>query len=227
MANNTDVETVVVFVPALAAVLLNAEDSKGSPLDYDEVIEIRNGAACMQAPPDVAEKLLAERGPDIDPENCWYDWQMLRRELGRLPEIDPGPQFRPLDTGDPEYLEAVDTAQRTLDDFRARLPADETPLGHALIKTRLTDGDQAELLWLSATRRSGPDFIAQVFEAPKTLPNFPVRTPVQVSSGSVLDWMINDDGALSGGFSLRYHRARLPEDERPGFDEYVGVETYL
>jgi hypothetical protein len=35
-----------VFVPALFEVLLSAEDKKGEPLTYDEVITIRDNATC-------------------------------------------------------------------------------------------------------------------------------------------------------------------------------------
>jgi hypothetical protein len=30
------------FMPSLSAILVNAEDKKGSPLEYDEVVEIRD-----------------------------------------------------------------------------------------------------------------------------------------------------------------------------------------
>jgi hypothetical protein len=37
---------------------------------------------------------------------------------------------------------------------------------------------------------------------------------------------MNENGLLRGGFSLRYQRARLPEEKRAWFDEYVGVKRY-
>lgn len=75
-------ELLLVHVPALVAVLLNAENEKESPLTESEVIKIRDSAQCMAMPIDVAEKVAEERGyADIDPENVWEDWQSIRKEL--------------------------------------------------------------------------------------------------------------------------------------------------
>lgn len=227
MEDTADADLVIVFMPSLAGLLLAAEDEKGAPLSYDEVLEIRDGAVCMRMPRQAAAQLAAERGEDIDPENCWHDWQLLRRRLGRQPEIDPGPRFRPLRAEDPEYLETVERARQTLDDFRRRLPEDGEPLRDGLVKTRLSQGGRSEYLWLCGARRAGSDFVAEVFEQAPTLPAWSVGTLVQVAAGDVLDWMINDGGDLSGGFSLRYHRSRLPEEERAAFDDYIGVKSYL
>ena len=48
----------IVPVPALVAVLLNKEKEKGSPLTEDEVINIRDGAACIAMPISVIPKLV-------------------------------------------------------------------------------------------------------------------------------------------------------------------------
>ena len=86
-----DADLIPVFVPALGAILIAAEDQKGTPLTADEVISIRDKAACVMMSTSRAERLAESRGyDDIDPENCWYEWQMLRRELNRRPDLDPG-----------------------------------------------------------------------------------------------------------------------------------------
>lgn len=85
-----DDELIPVFMPALGSVLIMAEDRKGAPLSQTEVIRVRDRAPCIMMAAAEAAKLMESRGRDLDPENCWYDWQMLRRELGRLPELDPG-----------------------------------------------------------------------------------------------------------------------------------------
>ena len=43
----------------------------------------------------------------------------------------------------------------------------------------------------------------------------------------MIDWMINDEGTLYGGFTLRYQRAKLAPEERPAFDEHIGVVQYV
>lgn len=215
-----------VFIPALGAVLVMAEDRKGSPLSYDEVIRVRDRAACVMMAAAEAAKMVESRGRDLDPENCWYDWQMLRRELGRLPELDPGPMFQQVRSAEPEYLQTIADARAGLARFRAMLPADGSPRGDAMIKTTLTEGDQRAFMWLMSARRHGEAIVGEVFEAPQQLPSFQVGDLIEVTEETLLDWSVNESGTLHGGFSIRYQRARLPEAERAAYDEYVGVTTY-
>ncbi|WP_281558313.1 hypothetical protein [Thalassomonas sp. RHCl1] len=82
MTSQNEENLKLVHVPALVAVLLNAEEKKGSPLTEQEAIGIRDSSQCMAMPFDVAEKVAQERGyADIDPENCWAEWQSVRLEL--------------------------------------------------------------------------------------------------------------------------------------------------
>lgn len=81
-------ELVLVFMPALAPLLMEAEGLKGSALTHEEVLRIRDNAACVAVPRDVAQAVTEARGyDDLAPENCWHDWQRLRSELGRDPDL--------------------------------------------------------------------------------------------------------------------------------------------
>ena len=79
----TDDETLVpVFIPALVAILLNKEREKGSPLTVVEVMQIRDSGVCMMMPASRVGAMVESRGyADIDPENCWAEWQAIRDEL--------------------------------------------------------------------------------------------------------------------------------------------------
>ena len=82
MPSQDDENLLLVHVPALVAVLLNAENTKGSALTEREVLEIRNTSQCIAMPHDVAAKVTEERGySDINPENAWKEWQEIRLEL--------------------------------------------------------------------------------------------------------------------------------------------------
>ncbi len=71
----------LVFVPALVALLLNAENTKGRPLTEAEVLEIRDNAACVALPVAVALSMENQRGyRDLVAENCWEQWQRFRSE---------------------------------------------------------------------------------------------------------------------------------------------------
>ncbi|MCG7391900.1 hypothetical protein MHY87_03145 [Microvirga sp. ACRRW] len=78
---NTSNEEVLVFVPALVAILTQMEERKGSPLNQEEVEKIRDHflPQAMRVSPKAAEKLAEERGyDDVDPEHCWEDWLALK-----------------------------------------------------------------------------------------------------------------------------------------------------
>jgi hypothetical protein len=78
---------VLVFIPALAPLLLRAEQEKGSPLTEQEVLAIRDAASCVAVPEEAARAIYEERGyEDIDPDHCWQAWQQLRLEFSRPDE---------------------------------------------------------------------------------------------------------------------------------------------
>jgi hypothetical protein len=77
-----DGQLVPVFIPSLAALLLNAERGKGAALTETEVLDIRDRGVCMMMPVEQRDQLTGSRGyRDIDPENCWAEWLALRVEL--------------------------------------------------------------------------------------------------------------------------------------------------
>ncbi len=222
-----DEELVAVFIPALGPLLLRAEDLKGEPLSYDEVIRIRNEAACIMMRIDDARKLDDSRGyHDINPENCWFDWQNLRLELGRKPDLDPGPRINQIRSTDPEYQQTIRDAHATLHRFRDMLPTDGGSRRDAMVKTEIKQGDNQAFMWLSNTRMSGTNFVAEFFEISEIFTSYRVGGELEVSEESLLDWMVNDNGVLHGGFSIRYYRSTLPEEERDEYDNYIGVTKY-
>lgn len=67
-------------VPSLVAVLLNRERAKGSPLTEEEVRHIADNCQAIMMLPDIARLMDKQRGyRDIDPENCWQEWQQVRK----------------------------------------------------------------------------------------------------------------------------------------------------
>lgn len=224
MATN-DKNLVPVFIPPLALLLERAEDLKGSPLTPEEVFEIRDKAPCITMEAVDARKFQEGRGGDVDPENCWYDWQLWRRHVGRKPDLDPGPKFNLIRSTDPAYQKAVVDARATLDQFRAMLPADGTPRMVAQVKTRIAKDKESAFTWLCNTRMKGRHFIAEFYEVPK-FTNYQPGDRLEIAEDAIVDWMVNEKGVLHGGFSIRYHRSTLPEGERPAYDEYIGVTRY-
>jgi hypothetical protein len=79
----SDSEELIIYpVPSLVATLLNRERAKGSPLTEQEVIEIRDACPAIALRPEDVRKIEERRGyKDIDPENCWEEWQKARKDL--------------------------------------------------------------------------------------------------------------------------------------------------
>ena len=72
------------FIPSLVSVLLRHEQDAGRPLTEAEVLRIRDGAQAVMAPIDLIPRLEQERGyRDIDPENCWHEWQVARKDFSQ------------------------------------------------------------------------------------------------------------------------------------------------
>ena len=68
-----------VFIPALVALLIHAEELNGSPLTRNQVMAIRDNANCVMLPLSTKAKMEEERGyADIDPGRCWEDWLIVR-----------------------------------------------------------------------------------------------------------------------------------------------------
>lgn len=159
-------ELIPFFTPALSAVLLAAEDKKGSPLTVDEVLEVRDGSACIMMKPDDAAKMDESRGyRDIDPENCWYDWQLLRQELGRKPDLDPGIKVDYRASDDPGMEQATLDARSSLDKFRTLL-RETGNVGTPLVKKTLSDGQTSIHIWLYVEEDNGDSFVASLLEVP-------------------------------------------------------------
>ena len=77
-----DNELIIRHVPSLVATLLAAEREKGSPLDEVEVLQIRDAAPAVAMPLFAFAAVEKERGyQDINPENCWIEWQSIRLSL--------------------------------------------------------------------------------------------------------------------------------------------------
>ena len=75
-------ELIIYISPSLIATLLNRERAKGSPLTEEEVIQIRDNCPAIALTQEDARRVDESRGYlDIDPENCWEEWQRARLEL--------------------------------------------------------------------------------------------------------------------------------------------------
>lgn len=218
-------DLVPMFIPSLSSILVNKEDAKGLPLTEAEVIKIRDSSVAMMVRRSVYDQMAQSRGSwDIDPENCWYDWQMLRREMGREPELDPGIK-KTFFSRDAAIEKASISARNTLDYF-IRLVDEHGSGAFPCVKTHVTDGEANMNMWLAVDRVQDDSFVASFFEVPTDFRNIKVRDEFMIRRDEVQDWMANLGGTLHGGFSLRIQRERMSESEKESFDQHIGADKY-
>jgi uncharacterized protein YegJ (DUF2314 family) len=216
-----------VFIPSLGALLLAAENKKGSSLTEQEVLRIRDQASCIMMERKDAVLLSKTRGRDLDPENAWFDFQHLRRSLGRKPDLDPGARVQNVAKKDADMAAAMDKARQSLDEFDLR-SKELAPKGAVpMLKTLVVDEGHRVFLWLTHAKKVKKSYRATVFELPPGISKVKVGDELEVKANAVADWMINDAGKLHGGFTLRVHRKRLEPEEQKEFDAHLGVSEYL
>lgn len=213
-------------MPALSALLIRAEDIKGSPLTIDEVNKLRDEAPAIMLPVSAKKTMTESRGyEDIDPKNAWYDWQILRREMGRKPDIDPGIRRSFTNNDDPAYRATISNAQNSLDVFNNLVKA--LPQATHMLKTIITNGEERSNLWLHYIGAIEEGFIATPFEVPTSFKSIKVGTEIKLNISDILDWMIIDEGSAHGGYSIRFLRKQKTETEKTDFDEFMGVQKYM
>src|SRR5260221_1477299 len=175
-----------VFIPALAPLLLRAEQIKGAPLEREEVLETRDQAQCIMMRVEDAQALEEKRGyRDLNPEQCWEEWKQFRSELlggetaddevlpvTESPPAEPRdePLFMALDTNDPDYLQTIDYARGSLDEFRRRIEACRTSRNVPCIKARIEGGGRLAYLWLADPRPDGDHCTPEGSPPPGPLP---------------------------------------------------------
>jgi hypothetical protein len=82
VCNDHDDPKCIVFNPPLLALLYKAEQTMGVPLTEAQVLAVRDHATYVVLPYSVAAAGEKARGyPDIVAENCWAEWQAVRKRL--------------------------------------------------------------------------------------------------------------------------------------------------
>jgi hypothetical protein len=81
---------VIVIIPSLVSLLWRREKEKGLPLSEQEVLEIRDTAPAIALPLEGLAAVEERRGyRDVNPDNCWEEWQQMRLELVEYDQSRP------------------------------------------------------------------------------------------------------------------------------------------
>jgi uncharacterized protein YegJ (DUF2314 family) len=140
------------------------------------------------------------------------------------------PLFMAVDAESDAYLQTIAQAHASLAGFKQALQAlPEADL--ACVKffvPESPDASEGAYLWLMQPEFSEGFCYAKPFELPENFSWIQVGQWLKFSEDSLLDWyLLSESGEMRGGFSLRYQREQLPEDQRAAFDARIGVRQYL
>lgn len=124
---------------------------------------------------------------------------------------------------------SVERARDSLGSFRSAFKNPQYSSAMFLAKTKFEDqndpGSYAHL-WLLVKDVLDDVVFCSVCESPEGFGGVEEGQTYVLTDDKVEDWMINDDGRLFGGFSIRLQRSLLPEEERDEFDKYIGINNY-
>jgi len=137
------------------------------------------------------------------------------------------PIFAAVNLSDPAHRRAIEEAKRSLGEFRKLCELSNQSGALVFVKAEIHEGDHHALLWFSNACPVENGFKADIFEVPSEFRSLKAGQRVEIRVEDVMDWMVNDDGRLQGGFSLRYQRERLAPEKRGQFDIRIGVSEYV
>lgn len=146
------------------------------------------------------------------------------------------PKFNQIKRDDAEMQNAYLLAANTIDIFINMVKAGGMLTYMAKLRFRdpiLSEQigeDQFLYLWLNEVVYHPEEKILSgvFFEVPSSLKKWhQVDQRLGFDPEDVFDWMINDDGNVEGGFTIRVTRNRLlSEQEKIKYDEYIGISSY-
>lgn len=130
-----------------------------------------------------------------------------------------------IDDPDPEFAAAVTEAHQTIGRVFKALLAPEPSYTFIGVRVRFVGADSYEDMWTEPIDYYNGKFTVEMVEG-VTLeqglhPEHEVRVPVE----DVLDWMIvQDDGRLLGGYTIRLAYERMTPEER---EEFIRITGYV
>lgn len=143
---------------------------------------------------------------------------------------DAEPVFMLIQENESEWQVITQKAQGSINEFRGlydKLHENE-PAAYFSIKAKLKDDSGYHgNIWLLIKQIDSDGFYAYPFELPKEFSSIAVGQVIFIPEVAILDWMVNDNGVLYGGYSLRYQRSKLSAEQLANYDSHIGVREYV
>jgi uncharacterized protein YegJ (DUF2314 family) len=138
------------------------------------------------------------------------------------------PLLANLDSGESNYKKTVEKAQSEMSFFLRELNV-KPETSTACVKIFIPNNhDNGAFVWLVNPAFELDTCEAEIFEIPNEFVDFRPGDKLKFNKKDIQDWYILDkEGRMKGGYSLRYMRQKLSEKEQIEFDKYIDVKVYL
>jgi len=105
---------------------------------------------------------------------------------------------------------AMDEARSTLPAFLNEMEAGR---GDFSVKVPVKDAGYTEHMWMANIRLAGGKFHGQIANEPVTVKTVKLGDRYSIEKVSISDWMIQRDGGIYGGYTLRVMLDDLPGEQ--------------
>jgi uncharacterized protein YegJ (DUF2314 family) len=140
------------------------------------------------------------------------------------------PKFMVVQSDSDSFQKTIKEALLTLGEFKAALeglPDNTIACVKFFIPESKFSQDGANI-WLTNPFFEDGYCYAQPFELPKEFNWIKVGQWLKFPESDLMDWyLLTQIGELKGGYSLRYKRTLIPEEDRSEYDKNIGVSKYI
>ncbi|WP_421939526.1 YegJ family protein [Pedobacter sp.] len=119
---------------------------------------------------------------------------------------------------------AIEKANLTLWYFEESLDNPKDFQVYFSVKVKIIDGDASEHIWLTDPHFDDEGHLyGTVGNEPVDVSTVKLDQKIGIDRSLISDWMIVEGGRLIGGYTIRAIREGIPEDDRPAFDNSIGL----
>lgn len=125
---------------------------------------------------------------------------------------------------DIQLTQAIEKAKLTFKYFRDTLESPKPHQTYFSIKTKLTEGNHIEHIWLDAAEISDKVVYGIVNNVPTNLKNIELGKKIGVSEDEISDWLIIESNRLIGGYTIRTIRDKMSRAQRELFESTINFK---
>ena len=126
-----------------------------------------------------------------------------------------------------ELNEAIRQAQETLNILKSAFLSPKPSYAYMHVKVRFSSGPVREDMWTQPVELMGDIFVVQMMEGVSIDNGIHPDRYLNIPSKDIIDWMImEDDGTVLGGYTLRLEYKYLTPEEQERYPEVTGYKRF-